>query len=205
MNFAVDRSEPQTSPVLPPQFEALRPAPQLLPGEDVGHYHALQAAIFRDLNPRCAIEWLLAIDIAELSWEIHRYRLLRQRALSAYRQKAVETVLRRIDMAGIPACLQDTAEVYVMKNALDWQRDPSAANDIESRFSSYGFDQHSLNMEAYVQSREVFALFDTLLNGAQLRRLALLKELNNFQNPATYKARYKGVEDRNIIPSRPPE
>jgi hypothetical protein len=29
------------------------------------------------LSGRLAIEWLLAIDVAELSWEIQRYRLLR--------------------------------------------------------------------------------------------------------------------------------
>ncbi|MFK4533987.1 hypothetical protein ABIA00_002170 [Bradyrhizobium ottawaense] len=52
---------------LPSQFEALCPSPQLLPGENIDHFHALQAEIFRDINPRCAIEWLLAIDIAELS------------------------------------------------------------------------------------------------------------------------------------------
>jgi hypothetical protein len=28
--------------------------------------------------PRSAIEWLLAIDVAELSWEIQRYRILAQ-------------------------------------------------------------------------------------------------------------------------------
>lgn len=36
-------------------------------------------------------------------------------------------------------------------------------------------------MEVYVQAREILALFESLLNGAQLRRLMLLKEINNLQ------------------------
>ncbi|MCK1740390.1 hypothetical protein IVA80_05795 [Bradyrhizobium sp. 139] len=35
--------------------------------ESLDQYRALQAAIFQDIAPRSAIEWLLAIDIAELT------------------------------------------------------------------------------------------------------------------------------------------
>jgi hypothetical protein len=178
---SVNWPQPRRVPVLPPQFEALCPPPQLLPGENIEHYRGLQLAIFEDFNPGSAIEWLLAIDIAELSWEMQRYRLLRQRLLGAYRQNAIENTLRRIDVAGVPAECRDTAEKYTIKNALDWRLDAAAAADIEARLASYGFDQHTLNMEAYVQARELLMLFESLLNGAQLRRLLLVKELNGLQ------------------------
>ena len=64
---------------LPAEFEVLAPPPLLLPGESLEHYQRLQQAIFADLAPRSAIEWLLVIDVAELSWEIQRYRLLRHK------------------------------------------------------------------------------------------------------------------------------
>ncbi|WP_225188431.1 hypothetical protein [Bradyrhizobium sp. IC3195] len=181
MNGPVNLSKSQPTSVLPPQFEALCPPPQLLPGENIDHYQALQAVIFRDLDPQSAIEWLLAIDIAELSWEMQRYRILRHRLLSACRQKAVEMTLRRVDLAGIAPDFQDVAEIYTINNALDWQLDASAALDIEARLRSYGFDQHSISMEVYVQAREILVLFESLLNGAQLRRLMLLKEIHNLQ------------------------
>ncbi|WP_247356335.1 hypothetical protein [Bradyrhizobium sp. 160] len=181
MNTAIDRPHPLTLAVLPPHLEALCPPPQLLAGENIDHYHALQAAIFRDINPRSAIEWLLTIDIAELSWEMQRYRVLRHRLLGAYRQKAVEMTLRRVDVAGMPPDLQDAAEIYTIRNALDWQLDRSAAVEIETRLRSYGFDQHALNMEVYIQAREILSLFEALLNGTQLRRLLLIRELINFR------------------------
>ncbi|WP_245452256.1 hypothetical protein [Bradyrhizobium forestalis] len=181
MNGPINLHQPQSKSVLPPQFEALCPPPQLLPGENIDHYQALQTVIFSDLDPQSAIEWLLAIDIAELSWEMQRYRILRHRLLSTYRQKAVEMTLRRVDLAGIAPDFQDVAEIYTIGNALDWQLDASAALDIEARLRSYGFDQHAISMEVYVQAREILALFESLLNGAQLRRLMLLKEINNFR------------------------
>ncbi|MGY4434496.1 hypothetical protein ACVWWO_006973 [Bradyrhizobium sp. F1.13.1] len=181
MNGPVSLPQSQAASLLPPQFEALCPPPQLLPGESINHYHAVQAAIFRDIDPQTAVEWLIAIDIAELSWEMQRYRVLRHRLLNTYRQKAIETTLRRIDVAGIAPDFQDVAEIYTIHNALAWQLDASAALDIEARLRSYGFDQHAISMEVYVQAREVLSLFESLLNAAQFRRLLLLKEINNLR------------------------
>ncbi|MGY4237911.1 hypothetical protein ACVIIW_006858 [Bradyrhizobium sp. USDA 4449] len=84
-----------TVTVLPVEFEALAPPPLLLSGEHLDHYQALRQRIFADLAPRSAIEWLLAIDVAELSWEIQRYRMLRHKLLEAYRQQAIEAGLWR--------------------------------------------------------------------------------------------------------------
>jgi hypothetical protein len=119
------------------------------------------------------------IDLAELSWEIHRYRILRHKLLESYRQKAIEAMLRRIDVAGIAAQFNDDAERYTIQNALDWRLDPIAADEMEARLASYGFDQHAIGLEVYVQAREIFTLFETLLNAAQLRRLFLLKAINS--------------------------
>lgn len=102
--------------------------------QEIDHDRAVQAAIFYDINPQSAIEWLLlAIDVAELWWEMQPYRLLRRRNLSLYRQKAVEMMLRRIEIAGVPSELRDLAKTYTTRNALDWQLDLSATAGIESQ------------------------------------------------------------------------
>lgn len=87
MNGPTAPAQQFTATALPVEFEVLAPPPLLLPGENLEHYHALQQAIFVDLAPRSAIEWLLAIDVAELSWEIQRYRVLRHKLLETYRQR----------------------------------------------------------------------------------------------------------------------
>ncbi|MGY4615484.1 hypothetical protein ACVWZ4_000711 [Bradyrhizobium sp. USDA 4472] len=164
---------------LPVEFEALAPPPLLLPGESLEHYELLRHAIFADLAPRSAIEWLLAIDVAELSWEIQRYRVLRHKLLETYRQKAIEAALRRIDLAGIVSECQEEAEYYTLQNALSWRIDPIATTEIETRLATYGFDQHAITTEVYVQAREMFVLFEGLLNAAQTKRVLLLREIRN--------------------------
>ncbi|WP_247385485.1 MULTISPECIES: hypothetical protein [unclassified Bradyrhizobium] len=186
MNRPFPTAHQLTAP--PVEFEALAPPPLLLPGESLEHYKVLRQAIFADLAPRSAIEWLLAIDVAELSWEIQRYRLLRHKLLETYRQKAIEAVLRRIDMVGIVPEFAAEAECYTQENALSWRTDPIAATEIESRLSSYGFDQHAINAEGYVQAREIFVMFESLLNAAQSRRLLLIREIKIHQSPGAAKS-----------------
>lgn len=163
----------------PVEFEALAPPPLLLPGESLEHYQVLRQAIFADLAPRSAIEWLLAIDIAELSWEIQRYRLLRHKLLETYRQKAIEATLQRIDMIGIASDFEDQAAYYTRQNAVSWRIDPMAATEIDARLAAYGFDQHAITTEVYVQAREMVVLFEGLLNAAQTKRVLLLREIRN--------------------------
>jgi hypothetical protein len=130
-----------TSFFMPEGFEAFARAPSLLPGERPEQYEALRDAIFCEIAPRCAIEWLLAIDLVELSWDIQRYRILRHTILEGHRQKAIEQTLRRIDCAGIPAAFENIAHHYTKQNALSWRHDREAAAEIEARLASYGFDQ----------------------------------------------------------------
>jgi hypothetical protein len=179
MNGPFQTEHQLTATALPVEFEVLAPPPLLLPGEHLDHYQALRQAIFADLAPRSAIEWLLAIDVAELSWEIQRYRMLRHKLLETYRQKAIEAALRRIDMIGIAPGFEEEAEYYTLQNALSWRTDPIAATEIDARLAAYGFDQHAINTEVYVQTREIFVLFESLLNAAQAKRMLLLREIRN--------------------------
>ena len=179
MNGPLPTAHQLTTAALPVEFEALAPPPLLLPGESREHYLMLRQAIFADLAPRSAIEWLLAIDVAELSWEIQRYRMLRHRLLETCRQKAIEATLRRIDLVGIGPERQDEAEYYTLENALSWRMDPIATIEIDARLASHGFDQHAITTEVYIQARDFLLLFESLLNAAQAKRMLLLREIRN--------------------------
>ncbi|MCK1429548.1 MULTISPECIES: hypothetical protein [unclassified Bradyrhizobium] len=123
MNGPFSNATPATTSAIPVEFQVLCPAPQLLPGESIEQHRALQAVIFRDIAPQSGIEWLLAIDVAELSWEMQRYRILRHKLLESYRQKAIEMTLRRIDVPGIVPDFKNDGERYIVQNALDWRLD----------------------------------------------------------------------------------
>lgn len=169
----------QVLPAIPPELEALAPPPLLLPGESPQRYHLMREAILLELAPESAIEWLFAIDVVELSWEIQRYRLLRHKLLESYRQRAIEHSLRHIDLAGIPPELAEQASQHIRHNARIWRIDPGAATEIEARLLAYGFDQHSISVEVYLQAREVFLAFEALIASAHNRRMSLLRDIDN--------------------------
>ncbi len=176
MNAPFDQARAGATPA---ELEALAPPPLLLPGESLQRYQFLRQAILMELAPRSAIEWLLAIDVVELSWEIQRYRLVRQKLLESYRQTAIEHTLRQVDLPGIPPEFVEPASQHIRHNAHTWRIDPKAASEIESHLLAYGFDQQSINVEVYLQAREIFLMFEGLITSAHNRRLSLLREIDH--------------------------
>jgi hypothetical protein len=53
----------------------------LMPGESLNDYEAIRDMIIQEIAPQSGIEWLWAADLIELSWDIVRYRALRQKML----------------------------------------------------------------------------------------------------------------------------
>ena len=100
MNAPFEVGNDAASFCVPADLEALSRALSLLPGERIENYEALRNTIFCEIVPQCGIEWLLTIDLVELSWDIQRYRILRHKVLESYRQKSIEQALQRIDCAG---------------------------------------------------------------------------------------------------------
>jgi hypothetical protein len=54
-----------------------------------------------------------------------------------------------------------------------WRRDPVAAAEIEAHLKSNGVDAAAINVEVFVQARDLLVLFDSLMLSAQSRRIAL--------------------------------
>ena len=164
---------------LPAELDSLSTPPLLLPGESLEKYEQMRHSIFADLAPRSVIEWLLAIDVVELSWEIQRYRILRHKLLEHFRENAIEQTLLHIDLAGLPSETEDHARHQIQRNARIWRMDPIAATEIETRLATYGYDALAINTQVYLQARDIFLAFEALLNSAQNRRMSLLREINN--------------------------
>src|SRR5260221_8838096 len=125
--------------------------------------------IIDDIRPRTNIEWLWILDLAELSWEILRYRCLKQKTLESFRQVAIEAILRRLDGSGIPDYAARTMLVHTRQNVQQWREDPVAAAEIEGRLKQHGFDTVAINAEVYVQAERQLEMFDGLLQRAPQR------------------------------------
>lgn len=163
---------------VPSLFQRLLQPAFLLPGESLNDYESLRDVIVGEIEPQSGIEWLWASDLVELSWDIVRYRTLRQKMLQVRRQDAIEAMLQRIDLAGIPQAFMQSARDRTKQNAEQWRSDPIAGGEIESRLIAEGIDEASLDAEVLIQARELFVMFDNLIQSAQTRRVLLLREIN---------------------------
>lgn len=105
----------------PIEFEAAQPCalpaqlcsplkpPRLLPGESLADYINVRQMIIDEVAPQTSIEWLWTIDLIELSWDVVRYRSLREKVLEIFRKAAVESLLHRVDSFGVPPAALETA------------------------------------------------------------------------------------------------
>jgi hypothetical protein len=171
-------SQPTGSSIARPSL-ALMSDQQLLPGEDPEHYASIRDAIIVDIQPKTTIEWLWTSDLVELSWEILRYRRLRQKVLETSRELGIRSVLEQIDLPGIEESDLLPARQYVKQNAAAWRNDPESAREIERRLLKHKVDVDTVNLEVVVQSRELYQLFESLLCSAQHRRILLLREIES--------------------------
>jgi hypothetical protein len=163
---------------IPSLFQRLLQPTFLLPGENLGEYESLRDVIVDEIEPQSGIEWLWVADLIELSWDIFRYRALRQKMLEVRRQDAIEAMLQRIDLPGIPQAFKQSARDHTRQNTEQWRSDPTSGDEIETRLVKHGIDEGSLNAEVLVQAHEWFIMFDNLIQSAQTRRVLLLREIN---------------------------
>jgi len=166
------------APTIPLELRAFSESSFLLPGENPHEFELIRKMMIDEVRPETNIEWLWTLDLVELSWEILRYRRLKQRVLHEHRQSAIKAILLGLDGAGIPRRDAAYVEVQVGRSAAQWRDDPQAANEIEARLRRHGFDDHAVNAELYFQARTAFAIFDELMQAAQHRRMVLLREIN---------------------------
>ena len=70
-------AEVRTDDAVPADIRALLGEPPLLATEGPNDYDALLNALAREVRPCDIVEWLWVKDIADLTWEILRYRRIK--------------------------------------------------------------------------------------------------------------------------------
>jgi hypothetical protein len=162
---------------VPAELKTFEQPTCLLPGESRHEFELIRQMIIEDIGPRTNIEWFWTLDLIELSWEILRYRRLKEKTLQIYRGNAIASLLQRLDGAGMPAQNRIMVQVYCERAATEWCEDREAASEIEARLERNGFDSAAINAEVFAQAQQAFDLFDQLMQSAQHRRITLLREI----------------------------
>jgi len=146
------KSRSKTKAIIPRRRLALFGRPLLLLGEDAAAYDGFFAGIHAAVKPVDTLEEMLVADVAQLQWEVLRWRRLKSTLLRQCEREALETVLRdEIDydlyakdfadeLASklkdyLPEDQADGAELLAHACA---QSDPDAEDKIEEIFEDAG-------------------------------------------------------------------
>jgi hypothetical protein len=104
--------------------------------------------------------------------------LSRPQELAAKSLTAIEAILQRTDGEGCRPKSCQFADPR-RRTVTEWRDDQeTAAFEIKARLARGGFDQVDINAEVFVQARELFAIFDYLMQSAQSRRMGLMREIS---------------------------
>ena len=142
----------------------------------------------------------MALDLVERSWEILRYRALKQRILETFRQAAIASLLYRINSAGMPPETLEQVRAHSVRGGIEWKQDTLAAGEIETHLARNGFDAIAVNAEVFNQAGREFAMFDGLMHAAQHRRMVLLREITIRRELMNRARRAISFEDGSLSP-----
>jgi hypothetical protein len=171
----------QPSPLKPPKELAhLFADPPVARNERREDYESLLAAIAAGVKPADAIEWMHALDITDLSWEIRREKSLKLHVIKTAETYFVERLLtppRKPSADGSPnyfdAFLTDP---QARDEARQWASgDPEVRRKIDQILADKGEGASYILHRALQQSHAVIDAIDKRIATYEQRRMAILR------------------------------
>jgi hypothetical protein len=154
-------------------------APPLLAGEDLGAYETLHARVVKALTPTDVIEEIWANDVADLTWEAHRWRRLKVDLVFAAAHEGVNEILTPM--------LDEVDRTDLVKA---W-----ASGDIRSRrraasaLRRAGMSAGAITAMTQLVKIDALEKIDRLIALAERRRNLTLREVDRYRDVASARRR----------------
>lgn len=151
--------------------------PRLLPGETDDDYFRLFDMMATELLPDTDIEFLWAIDLAWLWFDILRYRRWKNAIILSSRRAALEFALAKTDpealeISGMNPMIR--AQSRVDAEAL--RVDTNKRERLTARLEAHGYDVDAINAAAFVQGLEPLAAIEKFLAVARRQVATMLRD-----------------------------
>jgi hypothetical protein len=150
--------------------------PRVLPGERREDYFLFFEAMVTELIPELDLEWLLAIDLACIFWEIQRYRRWKNAMISTNRRAALEEALVRTDPAFLSTDPGPVFRARVRMKADALEGDPNKDPNVAAQLKHYGYDDDALNAAAFMHGVTALATVEKFLASARQQLTTTLRE-----------------------------
>ena len=174
--------------------------PALLKTESKEDFAKLLEDLNRDIQPVNVIERIYVNDVANLTWDILRYRRFKAAILNSACRAALENFLRPI-LSGSERI--EMAAVRAKQLAYDCLYDQEAKDRVSALLKEAGFDEWAVEAEAFRSRLDDVEKIDRLLASAEARREKGLRNIALYQERFARKVRQSSdrVLDADDVPS----
>jgi hypothetical protein len=153
---------------------------RMLPGENPNAFQRLSARVIAHVQPRGGLEELLILDYLHYSWEALRLRRYKDYILLTRARDGIVPVLEPLLEDGA-----DGAEYM----AGEWSPGVGGAPEIEGVLADAGLTLDAPMAQTLALNIDLFQQLDWLLEGAERRRAASLRELDHQRSALARRAR----------------
>jgi len=154
--------------------------PVLLKGESKDEFAALVDELNRNVQPKQFIEHMYVNEIANLTWEIIRFRRFKTTLINNRYHRAPASILRQILFPPGTAATADTI-LAPDRLAYDWLTSQETKERVSRLLQEAGLDESSVEAEAFRLSLTDIENIDRLLASAEARREKALRFMALYQ------------------------
>ena len=179
--------------LIPSDIALLFGRPPLLIGEDQLAYDTLLSRVVASVGPKDGIEWLLAKDYADLTWEIQRMRRIKVGMIDAKRKEAVISIFESILEEENLEEGRDRAKEAGTK-ADQWFGGGEGKQQIRQHMQKYDLDSYTITAQAFALRSRELEVVERMLDSVERRRSKLLFEIEVHRSASARARRTELIE-----------
>jgi hypothetical protein len=173
---------------LPDEIRTLLGKPPLLEPEDPNEYHGLLMLLGRDVKPSDVVEWLWVRDVADLTWDIMRYRRIKTTFFNQHFRFVLErdrqAPLRlRAATAALDAQLARRKAPALTREGADGGNDgltdSTTKGGVDANVEARVLDPDRTTLQSFSYNAHLWESLEKMQTSAELRRNNTLREIEH--------------------------
>jgi hypothetical protein len=171
---------------LPPRIQAMFGKPPVLSTENLGVYEFILLDIAKEIRPRTTFEWFWVKDLADIIWEIRRYRSAIASIMDVVSKPALKSILESTEVPsyapGIVSLEKSEADFWKKESFADkWYGSPDERAEVSAKLAKYELDADAVAGEAFVIRQNPIHTLQILIERVELRRDRILREIGFYR------------------------
>lgn len=152
------------------QLRKLRDQVPVLITESAADFDALRRSLEEDLTPSGALECIYVQELAELTWEITRFRRAKTMMINAQFRTGLELLLTRVLAKPEEGVLRSAAAKEARVLAYQWFVNAEAKKKVSEILAAAELDESAISAEALRAALKNVESVDRILTSLEVRR-----------------------------------